>query len=135
MLLELKRQHPEPPPGPGALDDPELARCLQGAARGGNVPSFVRTLVEAAIYACTSDYVLLQPVLIELRRRHPEASCRLKNCLGKETQDGFPQDDDAFDAVVGLFGMLHVCLGRHEPGEPDGRAIRDIEGRILGRES
>ena len=50
-------------------------------------------------------------------------------------QGGFPQGDDAFDAVVGLFGMLQVCLGQREPGEPDDRAIREIEGWILGRES
>jgi hypothetical protein len=26
VLVELKRQYPEPPPGQGALDDPELAQ-------------------------------------------------------------------------------------------------------------
>jgi hypothetical protein len=72
VLVALKRQHPQPPPGPGALDDPELSGWLCWASRGGNVPSFVRTLVEAAIYACTSDYALLRPVLIELKQRHPE---------------------------------------------------------------
>jgi len=53
--------------------------------------------------------------------------------LRKEIQGGFPQGDDAFDAVVGLFGMLRVCLGQREPGEPDERIIREIEGWILGR--
>jgi hypothetical protein len=72
VLLELKRRHREPPPGPGALDDPELFGWLHWASRGGNVPSFVRTLVEAAIYACTSDYALLRPMLLELKRRYPE---------------------------------------------------------------
>ena len=43
--------------------------------------------------------------------------------------------DDAFDAVVGLFGMLQVCLGRREPGEPNDRGVREIEGWILGWES
>jgi len=62
-------------------------------------------------------------------------SVTLEDCLRKEIQGGFPQGDDAFDAVVGLFGMLHVCLGQREPGEPDDRAIREIEGWILGRES
>jgi hypothetical protein len=50
-------------------------------------------------------------------------------------QGGFPQGDDAFDAVVGLFGMLQVCLGQREPGGPDDRVILEIEGWILGRES
>ncbi|MBZ5669230.1 MAG: hypothetical protein LAO04_05825 [Acidobacteriia bacterium] len=57
----------------------------------------------------------------------------LANCLTEDIQSGFPQGDDAFDAVVGLFGMLHVCLGERSPGEPDDRAIREIEGWILGR--
>jgi len=71
VLVELKRQHPEPPPSPAALDDPELAQWLQWAAGGRNVPSFVGRIVEAAAYACAGDYVLLRPVLIELKRRHP----------------------------------------------------------------
>ena len=58
----------------------------------------------------------------------------LANCLTEDIQSGFPQGDDAFDAVVGLFGMLHVCLGERETGEPDEPVIREIEGWILGRE-
>jgi len=42
----------------------------------------------------------------------------LANCLAEDIQSGFPQGDDAFDAVVGLFGMLQVCLGEHGSGEP-----------------
>ncbi len=61
-------------------------------------------------------------------------SVTLEDGLRKEIRGGFPQGDDAFDAVVGLFGMLHVCLGQREPGEPDDREIREIEGWILGRE-
>jgi hypothetical protein len=34
-----------------------------------------------------------------------------KDSLRKEIRGGFPHGDDAFDAVVGLFGMLQVCLG------------------------
>jgi hypothetical protein len=55
--------------------------------------------------------------------------------LKKEIQGGFSQGDDAFDAVVGLFGMLKVCLGQRSPGEPSERIIWRIEGWILGRES
>ena len=58
----------------------------------------------------------------------------LANCLTEDIQSGFPQGDDAFDAVVGLFGMLQVCLGQRASGEPDKPAIREIEGWILGRE-
>jgi len=59
----------------------------------------------------------------------------LENNLRKEIHDGFPQgEDDAFDAVVGLFGMLQVCLGQRLPGEPNEQEIRNIEGWILGRE-
>jgi hypothetical protein len=59
----------------------------------------------------------------------------LEDGLRREIHNGFSQGDDAFDAVVGLFGMLQVCLGQREPGEPDDRAIREIEGWILGRDS
>ncbi len=59
----------------------------------------------------------------------------LANCLTEDIQGGFAQGDDAFDAVVGLFGMLQVCLGQRATGEPDDREIRGIEGWILGRES
>jgi hypothetical protein len=44
-------------------------------------------------------------------------------------------DDDAFDAVIGLFGMLKVCLGQRATGEPEGEKIREVEGWILGRQS
>jgi hypothetical protein len=50
-LIDLKRRYPEPQPGPAALDDPELAWWLQWATGGGNVPSFVGRVVEAAILA------------------------------------------------------------------------------------
>jgi hypothetical protein len=60
-------------------------------------------------------------------------SVTLKDGIREEIQGGFPDgEDDAFDAVVGLFGMLQVCLRQREPSE---RVIRDIEGWILGRES
>jgi len=72
VLLELMRQHPEPPPGPAAPDDPELFGWLCWASEGGHVPSFVGALVEAAFCACAADYELLRPVLLELKRRYPE---------------------------------------------------------------
>jgi len=78
VLLELKRQHPEPEPGQAALDDPGLRDWLRWASQGGSVPSFVGRVVKAAICACESDYALLRPVLVELKRRYPEGSTRRK---------------------------------------------------------
>lgn len=58
----------------------------------------------------------------------------IEESLGSEMQDGFRTgNDDAFDAVVGLFGMLRICLGQRDSGEPNERPIRDVEGWILGR--
>ncbi len=60
----------------------------------------------------------------------------LDSQLGRDIGDGFPQGgEDAFDAVVGLFAMLHVCRGEHASGEPDEPSVRNVEGWILGRDS
>ncbi|MGA2074369.1 MAG: hypothetical protein ABSH52_12780 [Terriglobia bacterium] len=72
MLVERKRQHPKPQPGPPTPDDPELLGWPYWASRGGNVPSFVRTLVEAEIHACAGDHELLRPALLKLKGRYPE---------------------------------------------------------------
>ena len=41
---------------------------------------------------------------------------------------GFPKGkDDAFDAVVGLFGILQICLGERRVYEPDDRNRRSSE--------
>ena len=72
VLVELNRQHPQPPPGPAAPGDPELLGWLRWASSGGHVPSFVRTLAEAALCACGREYEMLRPVLLELKRRHPQ---------------------------------------------------------------
>jgi len=59
----------------------------------------------------------------------------IDDCLRQEMLDGFlTGNDDAFDAVAGLFGMLKVCLGQRPSGEPDDKPIRDVEGWILGRQ-
>jgi hypothetical protein len=57
----------------------------------------------------------------------------LANLLTEDIQRDFPQGDRAFDAVLGLLGMLKMCLGEREPGEPEEQVIPDIEGWILGR--
>ena len=41
--------------------------------------------------------------------------------------------EDAFDAMIGLLGMISVILGDHSPGEPKIEEIRRIEGWILGQ--
>jgi len=48
-------------------------------------------------------------------------------------EKGFPEGDDAFDAVVGLFGMIEVVTGRRQSGEPSGDRITMLEGWILGQ--
>jgi hypothetical protein len=78
VLMELKRLHPQPQPDPAAPGDPELWGWLCWASGGANAPSFVRVLAEAAFCACAGDYELLRPVLLELRRRHPERLARRK---------------------------------------------------------
>ncbi len=46
---------------------------------------------------------------------------------------GIPQGDDAFDAVLGLTGMLHLLLHSELHYEPTDPVTRNIEGWILGR--
>ena len=48
-------------------------------------------------------------------------------------EEGFPEGDDAFDAIVGLFGMIEVVSERRQPGEPSDNRIRNVEGWILGQ--
>jgi hypothetical protein len=59
-----------------ANTDLEMRDWLRWAAQGGNTLMFVRTVAEAALIACTPDYQLLRPVLVELKRRYPEAQPR-----------------------------------------------------------
>jgi hypothetical protein len=51
-------------------------------------------------------------------------------------QEGFgsdPAGEDAFDSVVGLFGMLNVILGFRRLFEPQEPGLRQIEGWIFGQ--
>ena len=57
-----------------ANTDPELRKWLRWASEGGNTPTFVHTVAEAAFLACTPDYELLRPVLLELKRRYREGA-------------------------------------------------------------
>ena len=72
--LTVPRRYADPEPS-SAYTDPELRDWLRWASEGGKVPSFVRTVAGAALIACSPDYVLLRPVLIDLKRRHPGAGC------------------------------------------------------------
>ncbi|MFN2569313.1 MAG: hypothetical protein ABR564_06895 [Candidatus Dormibacteria bacterium] len=60
----------------------------------------------------------------------------LTRALHAAIDDGFgPAGDgeDAFDAVIGLLGMLNVVLGNRPAGEPGNHDVRTIEGWILGQ--
>lgn len=57
----------------------------------------------------------------------------VETALRREIENGFASGDDAFDAVVGLFGMLEVVIGRQPPGEPTNHITRNLEGWILGQ--
>ena len=65
------------PEGHQAYADPELHDWLHWASESGKAPMFVRRVAEAALMACIPDYLLLRPVLLELKRRHPEPSTDL----------------------------------------------------------
>ena len=65
------------------------------------------------------------------RRTNVHVSRALKAAIS----DGFGSSrsgEDAFDATVGLFGMLNVLGARRAAGEPEDEVVRRIEGWILG---
>jgi len=57
----------------------------------------------------------------------------LEAALERKIEEGFPEGDDAFDAVVGLLGMLAVVVGHRPPGDTIDERITRIEGWILGQ--
>ena len=61
-----------------ANTDPELRHWLRWVSDSASTPMFVRTVAEAALIACSPDYVLLRPVLLELKRRYPEGLSKPK---------------------------------------------------------
>jgi hypothetical protein len=52
--------------------DPDLAEWIRWASESGEVPSFTKEIAEAALMADLPHYALLRPVLLELKRQHPE---------------------------------------------------------------
>jgi hypothetical protein len=68
-----------------------------------------------------------------LQRWTEAASVELDPELARRMEEGFPEGDDAFDAVVGLFGMMEVATGRRQSGEPSVDGVRTLEGWIFGQ--
>jgi hypothetical protein len=58
---------------------------------------------------------------------------KLTGELARVIEEGFSDGDDAFDAVVGLLGIISVLLDKRKSGEPRRKPIRTIEGWILGQ--
>ncbi|MGQ9767953.1 MAG: hypothetical protein ACUVSS_11665 [Anaerolineae bacterium] len=80
-----------------------------------------------------ADRVALAPRLLAWAA---SAGVELAPALRAAIRDGFgpaANGDDAFDAVVGLFGMLGVLLGHRPAGEPSDEEVRCVEGWILGQ--
>ena len=50
-----------------------------------------------------------------------DAGVLLDSDVNDMIRHGFPDGDDAFDASLGLFGVLEVILGRRQSGEPPTR--------------
>jgi len=63
-----------------------------------------------------------------------ERELELEASLREEIEAGFREGDDAFDAVVGLFGMIAVITGKRQAGDPTENRIK-VEGWILGQEA
>jgi hypothetical protein len=66
-----------------ANTDPDLRQWLRWASEEGKTPMLVRNVAEAVLMACSPDYELLRPVLVELKRRYPEAGARNQTVLGR----------------------------------------------------
>jgi hypothetical protein len=68
-----------------------------------------------------------------LLNRAAKRNLELEGPLHQQIEKGFPEGDDAFDAVVGLFGMIEVATGERQSGEPHDDKITRLEGWILGQ--
>jgi hypothetical protein len=82
-----------------------------------------------------ADTEVRKRVAGELFRWAGQASLKLDPELTQNIEQGFPDGDDAFDATVGLFGMLEVLRGERKSGDPKNENVRKLEGWILGRQS
>lgn len=71
-----------------------------------------------------------------LRTWARRADVDLSDELRFQIDDGFGREgagEHAFDAVVGLFGMIDVLRDDPSPGIPDDPAVRTVEGWIFGQ--
>ncbi len=79
-----------------------------------------------------------------VRRSHAEALLLFAEQAGIELDPELEQTidggfgpskagEDPFDAVIGLFGMINVVMGRRPANDPDDEAVRSVEGWILGQ--
>lgn len=65
-----------------------------------------------------------------------QACVDIDPALSAAIEDGFSakaDGEDRFDAVVGLFGLLNIVLGRRAPCDPSDEPIQRIEGWIMGQ--
>ena len=67
------------------------------------------------------------PTLLNWAQR---ANVALDPTLLRTIEEGFP-NDDAFDATIGLFGILEVLM-KWGSGEPDNDTVRKLECSIFG---
>ena len=74
-----------------------------------------------------------RPTVAGLQRLAEALEVTLDPRLAAELAAGF-EDDDRFDAFVGLMGMINVIRGRRAPGDPPDHDIRSIEGWMLGQQ-
>jgi hypothetical protein len=70
--------------------------------------------------------------ILELAENHAEV-LKLNEDLRYEIESGFNDGDDAFDAVIGLIGMIDALQNYNHTLEPKSPTIRNIEGWILGQ--
>jgi len=96
----------------------DLGRAPSGGRSGKRVQSSRAANAQALLAWSADRGVVLDSPLIEA----------IKGGFGPSEAA-----EDQFDAVVGLFGMLNVVLGRQSDGEPPDEQVRLIEGWILGQ--
>lgn len=121
----------------------------------GKLPELIlgHQIVVAEVYPAEMYHHLqLEFAKRESKRRHTDRLSKASKLLAfaesnrieflphlkRDIQDGFGDvaiGEDAFDACVGMLGMLGVLMGKFPVGEPENDTIRRIEGSILGFES
>jgi hypothetical protein len=63
-----------------------------------------------------------------------ENNVSVEDRLRRAMENGFPRGkDDAFDAFVGLFGMIEVVQGKRPAVEQREPPVTTVEGWMLGR--